>query len=233
VDCDILDASNWTRSNGVKWEPDWLQVRTREWVEGNVVVGPDGRILNILRTNTHPANGAPREIVDGPAGLKRFEVVAAMEVGEGGTELRFDPREDFRSMPGAQSKFTIRFDEVSGRYFAIVSKITAPELKSYDWALSPHHQRNVLKMISSPDLMVWTEDYTLLSYRKGDVVTKENPIGFQYADWVIDGDDMLVVSRTAWSEASNYHDANFITFHRIEKFRTKAPADSPADLSAP
>ncbi len=70
VDSDLLESSNWTRSNGVKWEPDWLQVRTREWIEGNVVSTPDGTILNILRTNTHPAKNAPRGITGGPAGLK-------------------------------------------------------------------------------------------------------------------------------------------------------------------
>ncbi len=154
-----------------------------------------------------------------------------MGAGEDGKELSFDPSKDFRSMPGAQSKFTIRFDEISGKYFAIASKITAPGLRSYDWEHSPHHQRNVLKLISSPDLKTWTEDYTLLSYRKGDALTKENPIGFQYADWIIDGDDMLVVSRTAWSEAPNYHDANYITFHRNDGFRGKTPADSPPDIS--
>ncbi len=230
TDSDLLDASSWTRSNGVIWEPGRLQVRTREWIEGNVVVAPDGSILNILRTNTHPAKGAPYEIT---GGLKRFETVAAMSVGDDGKRLSFDPTADFRSMPGAQSKFTIRFDDISRRYFSVVSKITAPELRSDDWAESPHHQRNVLKTISSPDLKTWTEGYTLLSYRAGDAVTKVNPIGFQYADWVIDGDDMLVVSRTAWSEAPNYHDANYITFHRIEGFRGKKPGDSPSDLHNP
>ncbi len=231
--CDLLEATNWTRSDGVKWEPDWLQVRTREWIEGNVVASPDGEILNILRTNTHPKEGGPLEMEDAPPGLKRYEVVAAMHVSDDGRHLRFDPHRDFRSMPGAQSKFTIRHDKKSGRYFAVVSKITAPEIKSYDWALSPHHQRNVLKLISSPDLKTWTENYTLLSYRKGDAVTKANPIGFQYADWIIDGDDMLVAVRTAWTGAPNYHDSNYITFHRITDFRGKKPEDSPPDLAAP
>lgn len=72
-----------------------------------------------------------------------------------------------------------------------------------------------------------------MSYRAGDAVTKKNPIGFQYADWLIDGDDMLVVSRTAWTGAPNYHDANFITFHRVWSFRDKKPGDPPANLANP
>ncbi|MGB5875183.1 MAG: exo-alpha-sialidase, partial [Bacteroidota bacterium] len=48
--------------------------------------------------------------------------------------------------------------------------------------------------------------------------------GFQYIDWLFDGEDIIAVSRTAFDDglggAHNQHDANFITFHRIEGFRT-------------
>ncbi len=219
-DSDLLSAENWKVSEGVDWTSDRLQVRTREWIEGNVVPDREGNLLNILRTNTHPAEGAPFEI---GGGLKRFEIVAAMRVGEGGKALDFDPSEDFRSMPGAQSKFTIRRDPVSGDYFSIVSKITAPELNDYGWASSPHHQRNVMILLRSKDLEKWEEVRTLLSYRKGEALTKANPIGFQYADWVIDGADILAVVRTAWTAAENYHDADHITYHRLEDFRTARP----------
>jgi hypothetical protein len=47
--------------------------------------------------------------------------------------------------------------------------------------------------------------------------------GFQYVEWLIEGDDIIFLSRTAYdevdSEANNYHDANYLTFHRIENFR--------------
>ena len=39
----------------------------------------------------------------------------------------------------------------------------------------------------------------------------------------------MAVSRTSWYGA-RYHDANLITFHRIENFRNKVTADSPVDL---
>lgn len=48
--------------------------------------------------------------------------------------------------------------------------------------------------------------------------------GFQYADWLVEGDDLLAAVRTAYDEADaqahNQHDANYITFHRIKDFRT-------------
>ena len=43
--------------------------------------------------------------------------------------------------------------------------------------------------------------------------------GFQYADFIIDGNDILLLSRTAFSHAHSFHDSNFITFHRIKNFR--------------
>jgi hypothetical protein len=42
-------------------------------------------------------------------------------------------------------------------------------------------------------------------------------------DWVFAGGDLAIVSRTAYHDgqeaAYNYHDANFLTFHRLENFR--------------
>ena len=50
---------------------------------------------------------------------------------------------------------------------------------------------------------------------------------FQYVDWQFDRDDLIVVSRTAHDDglggAHNQHDANFMTFHRIDQFRAPEP----------
>ncbi|WP_298645867.1 hypothetical protein [uncultured Proteiniphilum sp.] len=49
--------------------------------------------------------------------------------------------------------------------------------------------------------------------------------GFQYIDWQFEGDDIIFLSCTAYDDesggANNNHDANFLTFHRIEDFREK------------
>src|SRR5262249_29292028 len=56
--------------------------------------------------------------------------------------------------------------------------------------------------------------------------------GFHYVDWVFDGDDIVFVSRTAFDDANGgahtYHDANYLTFHRIERFRDAKSAPVPA-----
>ena len=38
-------------------------------------------------------------------------------------------------------------------------------------------------------------------------------------DWLFEGDDIIAVSRTAFNNANNAHDANYFTFHRIHNFR--------------
>jgi hypothetical protein len=77
--------------------------------------------------------------------------------------------------------------------------------------------RNTLVVKSSPDLKHWTVHKVLLYHPD---VEKH---GFQYVDWQFDGKDIIYLSRTAYDDeyggANNYHDANYLTFHRINNYR--------------
>lgn len=230
-DADLLDAASWTSTNRVGFEPRWLNVSKHEWSEGNVVPALDGRdVLNILRLNTHPRIFDSWQLNKGGAGIPRLEAAAMIHADHEGRLATFSPKEGFLHLPGAQSKFTIRYDAQTKRYWAIVQKITLLE-PQYLWARSPHHQRNVLSLMSSPDLRQWTEHYRMLRYGEGQPMSWKDRHGFQYADWQFDGDDLVVVSRTAWN-ARGYHDANYITFHRLKHFRTLTMEQSPPDLRA-
>ncbi|MBQ7821962.1 MAG: hypothetical protein IJ391_06755 [Clostridia bacterium] len=46
-------------------------------------------------------------------------------------------------------------------------------------------------------------------------------VGFQYIDFIIEGEDILFQCRTAMNNAKNYHDTNYSTFHIIKNFRTE------------
>ena len=96
---------------------------------------------------------------------------------------------------------------------------------------NPERTRNTVALISSSDLRTWEVHSVILHHPD---VAKH---GFQYLDWHFDGDDLIALSRTAFDDeaggADNQHNANFITFHRIENFRDRGPADSiipPAQL---
>jgi len=127
-----------------------------------------------------------------------------------GTALHLDRLIDF---PGGSKKFTIRFDRKSKRYWTL-SNPAPPGVKN------PASIRNTLVLMSSKDLVAWNVERTVLSHPD----TQKH--AFQYVDWQFDGNDIILASRTAFDDdsggAPRAHDANFLTFHRVIHFRSKA-----------
>lgn len=226
---DLLDAANWTRTNGILFDPMWYNGRRPGWLEGNVVVTPEGTLANFLRVHTEPRPEDVFASTGGARGIPRYEVGARAEISSDGRTMSFDPAGGLIHLPGSQSKFTIRFDPISRRYWALIQKITLPH-EGRDWKTSPIHQRNVLMLTSSTDLRTWREDSIVLRWREGQVLSGSDRVAWQYLDWQFDGDDLVAVSRTSWG-GQNYHNANFMTFHRVPHFRTRTMRDSPADLA--
>ena len=225
--CRFARREKLDRTNQIAHQREWLNTRNAEWLEGNAVVTPDGKIVDILRVESHPAINAPFALPGAAAKIPRFEVAAMMHISDDGRSASFDPRADYIHFIGSEAKFTIRFDSRSNRYWSIGSKITNPH-SGYLWLYTPHHQRNVLSLTSSTDLREWEERYRILRFRESEVVTKaESRVGFQYVDWQFDGDDLIAVCRMAWNGV-NYHDANVITFHRLKNFRTLTMAEFTA-----
>ena len=107
---------------------------------------------------------------------------------------------------GNLSKFMIKFDEASGRYYSIISRRID----------EPKTARNLLSLVSSVNLSDWELVCDLIDRRNDD----PKMVGFQYVDFEIEGDDIIYLCRTAMNNAKNYHDANYSTFHRIENFRS-------------
>ena len=192
ADADLLDRANWTFSERLSHH--WSR---NQWIEGNIVVTPGGELCNVLRQDQPPdrfAGGASERAV-------------VVEVSADGTRLSHDRATGTVPFPGANTKFTINRDPVSGCYLALVN----PQDRPADY-------RNRLVLSASRDLREWRVVRELLSH--------PDPAGhaFQYVDWVIDGDDIIYVSRTAYDDgqggAHRAHDANYTTFHRIPGFRT-------------
>ena len=192
---DLLCRKNWRISNKIPRNASLLNGNFQAFLEGNIVVTPNGRIVDILRVNTFE---------------RHEEIAAVLDVKRNGRKISPDVK--FVEMPGAAKKFTIRFDEKTSKYIAIVNIDDGkhPELNS-------SKIRNSLVLISSEDLVSWKVCMQLQYDR--DVAYH----GFQYVDWVFDGEDIIYVCRTADDEkdgrsAHNNHDANYLTFHRIENY---------------
>jgi len=205
VEADLLDANQWLFCEFLPGRTEWLNGGFGGWLEGNVVVNPEGRLVNVLRVDTP----------DYP------EQAAIVEVSADGRKLSFDPETGFVDFPGGAKKFAIRYDEVTGRYWTLAT-IVPPARQS---ERRPSRVRNTLGLTSSPDLRAWEAHRMLL--RHPDVAKH----GFQYVDWQFEGDDLIAACRTAFDDgkggANNAHDANYLTFHRIESFRDKTLEDSP------
>jgi hypothetical protein len=207
-DADLLLASNWTSSNAIPRDPSWLNGRFRGWLEGNAVVDPDGRILNILRVN-----------VEGPSRLAGK--AAVVHISDDGRTATFDPDTGFIDLPGAAKKFTIRYDPKSKAYWSLANPVMGYTDRNAGSV------RNTLALLRSVDLLRWEIRCILLHHP--DVVRH----AFQYPDWVFDGDDLVAAIRTAYDDglggAHSAHDANYLTFHRFESFRNLTLADSIVD----
>jgi hypothetical protein len=150
----------------------------------------------------------------------RPEKASIIQVSQDGRTISFDPKTGFVDFPGGGSQFTIRFDKPTNRYWSLVNTRNAPTAV-----------RNILSLVSSTDLTHWSIEKTILKH------PDSKNVAWQYVDFRFEGDDIIFVSRTAFGGAANFHDNNYITFHRIEKFRrylntprplTSQPRPAPA-----
>ena len=71
--------------------------------------------------------------------------------------------------------------------------------------------RNILSIFRSKDIFNWEFVKDILNY--GDM--DKDYVGFQYPSFIFEGDEILVLVRTAFDGAESFHDNNYLTFHRI------------------
>jgi hypothetical protein len=209
VDADLLDASQWRCSNFLPSDRNWNGGDMGAWLEGNAVLSPNGEVLDVLRVQTRSPN----------------EKAALVRISADGQHASFDPAAGFVDFPGGAKKFTIRFDGRTKLYWALASIV-----RVQDRAENPGAIRNALALTCSPDLAQWEVRCVLLCHPD---VSRH---GFQYVDWLFQGEDIIAACRTAFDDdqggAHNAHDANYLTFHRVAGFRRLTLADS-ADRGMP
>ena len=187
---DLLDPENWNFTPPVVHDLNWNGAAPDGKagnIEGTLVIAPDGKIYNYMRYQTQLE--------------KKILVFSVPDDPDAPIEYSHPVAFD-----GNLSKFMIKFDEVSGRYYSIISRRID----------EPKTARNLLSLVSSANLSDWELVCDLIDRRHDD----PKMVGFQYVDFEIEGDDIIYLCRTAMNNAKNYHDANYSTFHRIENFRS-------------
>ncbi|WP_236972867.1 sialidase family protein [Membranihabitans marinus] len=194
---DLLNAENWVLSNALPHNSTYLDGNFGGWIEGNAIVTKSGDVVNMLRV------GNPNNVP---------ERAALIRISKDGKKASFDPESDFIHFSGGAKKFTVRYDSETDEYWSLVNYVK----KEFSHRL-PGNVRNTLVLVSSPDLKDWTIRKVILEHPD---VTKH---GFQYVDWQFEGKDIILVSRTAYDDkfggSHSHHDANYLTFHRIKKYK--------------
>ena len=190
INDDLLIPENWIFTDPKKFNPNeapelsYLPECTMT-IEGTLVMSPNSELLNVMRF------GGNRSVI-------------AYKVNENNHEAVLEYSHCI-PFPANLSKFTIKYDEKSNKYYSVASRLHE----------KINTKRNLLSLMASEDLYNWHLVTDLLDYSNCD----PEKIGFQYVDFEFEGDDIIFLCRTAINCARNYHDANYSTFHRIQNFR--------------
>ncbi|MCC6681036.1 MAG: exo-alpha-sialidase [Phycisphaeraceae bacterium] len=210
IGSDLLNAASWTHTNALAHNPSWLPGNDfRGWLEGNAVVDRNGQVVSIVRVDV--SEGKPEK--------------AAVIRSQNLNTVSFNPGNDIIDMPGGANKFNIRYSVAADKYLAVASIVSQD---NYTPSRRPGVIRNIMALLSSDNLESWTVEQIIVQD-----LSDVSKIGFQYMDWQFDGSDIVIVSRTAYPDglggAHNFHDANFMTFHRISYSSLLTPGDANAD----
>ena len=178
---------------------------TDHWLEPNVVeVGGRIRVFARLRLDHYSTAG--------------MAAVCDLDDDGAALQLRFT---QFYPWPGGQNHFHIVSDRETGMYWMLANLPTRTQdlvfwekVKRYDFKGPPGNERRLLMIFYSIDALNW--------FPGGCVAMWPSALqAFNYTSPLIDGDDLLIVSRTS-RDGANQHDNDLVTFHRLPNFRSLA-----------
>lgn len=213
----ITNGSNWTFTDPLAYPAIPAvsgDLPYPGWLEPNCIEGPDGQTWVYARVENN---------IDA-------KYAAAMRVSTNRMELLFNNQypaasgeTGFLYAPWAgRSKFRMNYDATSAKWLVMSN----PHMG----AASPHSRysdaRNVLALYESADLWDFelvkpliTDDF----YEDWDESAFHS--GFQDPAFIIDGNDLRYVARTAYRSLWSYHDANKGTYHELLDFRDHLSPD--------
>ena len=190
------------------------------WLETNVVqitdpdhywYDPTGKTLHLfMRANSHITGyccvmQAVERIVDG----KEIISVECVRAPSG-------KRMIFLPMPGGQNKFYIKYDEKTKLYWLASvqarDSMRRIERLSADRYNIPSDERDRLALHFSSNMVDWC--FAGLVAQSGHAKQARH-----YASMDIDGEDLVILSRSGDENAASAHNGNMITLHRVRNFR--------------
>ncbi|MBE6644841.1 MAG: exo-alpha-sialidase [Ruminococcaceae bacterium] len=166
-------------------------------VECNAVVLPDDTVGIITRLD-------PKEPIEY---YSNKAMISRQNPNDPEGALEFDRIVD---MPcGIRNKFCVRKVPNSSYYIATCNENT----EDYTWG------RGILTLAVSEDLVNWRVAKRIVDVRRDTRYGDMKMVAYSDSDFDFDGDDLIVVTRTADNEPSNHHDNNYVNFFRVENYR--------------
>jgi len=133
-----------------------------------------------------------------------------LESAPSGKKMLFVP------FPGGQMRFHVSYDAKTKLYWLLSSQATdsmtrADRLPPERYDL-PNNERHRLVLHFSKNMVDWC-------FAGVVAITGSPKEARHYASMDIDGDDLVILSRSGDARAKSAHDGNLITFHRVKNFR--------------
>ena len=210
---DLMDPAAWRISPPVPFPGAVPQLcrggrcRKSRWLEPNVIQ-VNGRIRVISRVEMDA--------------MATANVCGVCDLSDDGEKLDLEFAQ-YYPMPGGQNKFHIVYDHVSRLFWTPATLVTDSQdqlgycqqaRKRREFTGTGGNERRILMLMYSLDALNW--------FQAGCIAMAPRlRQSFMYASPLIDGEDLLILSRTS-HEGRDQHDADLCTFHRISRFRRLA-----------
>ncbi len=191
------------------------------WLESNVVQihdpnhiwhDPDGKTFHLwMRAHTGGTGYACiAKVVEQGSQPGIGEMITQLQEVPSGKTMLFAP------CPGGQMKFHVLYDDVTKLYWLLSTQATdsmiRPDRMPADRYNLPNNERRRLQLHFSKNMIDWC-------FAGLVAVGPVEKASRHYASMAIDGDDLVMLSRSGDERAKTPHDGNIITFHRVKNFR--------------
>ncbi|MBR3967594.1 MAG: exo-alpha-sialidase [Clostridia bacterium] len=190
------------------------------WLEANIVrikdekhywYDPSGKTFHIImRAHTSWTGycAIMKAVIEEKNGKETIKIMP--EVNPSGKKVVYLP------LPGGQMRFHITWDEKSQLFWLLSTQatdsMTRKELLPADRFNLPYDERRRMQLSFSKNLVDWCFAGMVAI---GDTERESR----HYASMEIDGDDLVLVSRSGSPKAYSPHNVDLITFHRVKNFR--------------
>ncbi len=191
------------------------------WLEANIVrikdekhywYDPSGKTFHILmraHTSWTGYGALMKAVIEEKDGKEIIKIVP--EVNPSGKKVIYLP------LPGGQMRFHITWDEETQLFWLLSTQstdsMTRKEFLPADRFNLPYDERRRMQLSFSKNLVDWCFAGMVAI---GDTEKESR----HYASMEIDGDDLVLVSRSGSPAANCAHNVDLITFHRIKNFRS-------------